>query len=478
MRKSKYDAYWSAFTAKELTFYDQQNHKYLKKGYLHFDNRIWFPDFQEAFKKFILNPRNVSIHAFLPFLQVIVKTKRIKNREKRHKRKVEFKERPISYAAHFDALIYSFYSSLLSEKYERFIRANNLDENILAYRSLEKCNIDFANDVFQFIEKQSSSVAIALDIKGFFDNLSHEILKANWLRVLNYGESKSVTQLPYDQFQVFRSLTRFSFVDKTELQTLLGLHDKKARRLKLQRFCDISEFRSKVRDAESPILKHNSNPFGIPQGSPMSAVLSNIYMIDYDQIISKKSKEIGFCYRRYCDDIIVVCKLEDFDSVKQLLYDEIKKIQLSIQPEKEEVVHFVRKKEALRGYSDSTLEKFKNLQYLGFDFNGKNRYIRSSSLSRYHRRMKGGARQTVKRAYGNRGRGNKVFRYGLYDRFTHLGGQNFITYAHRAAKIMESSTIRKQIAHHVEQIKATVDSKTEQHLRRMRRKGKILKKKE
>jgi RNA-directed DNA polymerase len=472
MNSSAYEKYWQAFVDKELTFYDIQHRKYLKKGYLHFDYRIWFPEFQNALKKFIFHPNNVARHAFLPFLQVIVKTKRIKNRQQKHTRHVEFKERPISYAAHFDALLYSFYSSMLSEKYEHYVMNHSLNESVLAYRSLEKCNIDFADEVFRYIEQQEECVAIALDVKSFFPTLDHDILKRHWLRILNYNEDQPINLLPDDQFNVFRSLTKFVFVDKPQLHEVLGVTEKIIRRQKLQRFCSIEDFRNKVRSRNPRILNRNNEPFGIPQGSPMSAVLSNIYMIDYDQALIALSKKMEFCYRRYCDDIIVVCKTGDLAAVKKVLYEEITKLKLSIQPEKEEIIYFRRKDGSLRGYDSETGGKFKNLQYLGFDFNGESRYVRSSSLSRYHRRMKGGVREMIKRAYGNRGRGNRLFRYSVYDRYTHLGGQNFITYAHRASRIMNSASIRKQIARHFQQLKSTIDVKTDKHLRRLDKKGK------
>lgn len=111
----KYEEYWELFLKKEMNFYDIESRKYLKKGYLHFDNRIWFPEFKDSLKKFILNPASVSSHSFLPFLKVILETKRIKFNPSVHRRQLKPKERPICYAAHFDALIYSFYSTYLSE---------------------------------------------------------------------------------------------------------------------------------------------------------------------------------------------------------------------------------------------------------------------------------------------------------------------------------------------------------------------------
>ncbi len=68
--------YWDVFYDKEIAFYDIKLHKYRKKGYLHFDNRIWFPEFANSFKKIIIDNKKISEHSFYPFLRVIIKTKR------------------------------------------------------------------------------------------------------------------------------------------------------------------------------------------------------------------------------------------------------------------------------------------------------------------------------------------------------------------------------------------------------------------
>lgn len=469
----EYNKYWDLFLKKELGFYDVENRKYLKKGYLHFDNRIWFPEFKDTFKKFISNPDKVPTHSFFPFLKVILETKRIKYNPTVHKRQLKPKQRPICYAAHFDALIYSFYSTFLSEKYEEFVQKNQLEKSVLAYRSLELCNIDFAKEVFKYIENKGECVAIALDIKGFFDNLNHDQLKNKWLRVINTNEKVQLDILPKDQFKVFNSLTKFAYVEKEELLKCLSIKDKDLKKNNLTRFCDIKDFREKVKGLKPSPLQVNKT-IGIPQGSPISATLSNVYMIDYDIALNELSQKHDFIYRRYCDDIIVVCSQSDFDVIKRTLYDEIKKLELDIQPEKEEVVNFFNDSNGkLRGYETSDNLKFKNLQYLGFEFNGQSTYIRSSSLSRFHRRMKAGVRETVKRAYGGKSKGQKFLKKRLFNRFTHLGGQNFLAYAYRASEIMDDSeTIKKQVAKHFDHLNKTIDHKTAKQLRKLKRKGK------
>ena len=89
--------------------------------------------------------------------------------------------------------------------------------------------------------------------------------------------------------------------------------------------------------------------------------------------------------------------------------------------------------------------------------------------------MKAGVRETIKRAYGANSKGQKFLKKRLYDRFTHLGGQNFLSYAYRASKIMDNSeTIKKQVSNHFKQLNDTIDQKTDKHLKKLERKGKVV----
>ena len=465
-----YSAYWKPFLKKELSFYDVEEHKYLKKGYLHFDDRIWFPDFQDSFQKFISKEDSVATHPFYPFLRVTIETKRIRFNKEKGRRVKEIKPRNISFAAHLDSLIYSFYSSVLDNLYEKHAANSPISDCSLAYRPLEKSNVEFAHSIFESLKEfhaaHGDTVAIALDVKGFFDTLDHDHLKNAWLKLLQLQDAE-LTQLPRDQFQLFRSLTGFSFVEKEKLLPALGITQKELVKTKPPRFCSPERFRNKVRAAK--IIEKNTSGKGIPQGSPISAVLSNIYMMEYDETVSKLQDQYQFIYKRYCDDILLVCKKSDYIQLRKELYILIEHYKLAIQPEKEDIVFFTDKGKGLTATSISGTTK--KLQYLGFEFDGKRTFIRPSSLSRYHRKVKTGVRTTVKKAYGSRSQGNRIFRKELYDKYSHLGARNFITYALRSAKIMDSESIRKQVSRHMEQLKVTVEAKRNKQEAKLKRKG-------
>jgi RNA-directed DNA polymerase len=471
---------WQLWIDKELNNYDIQRGKYLKKGYLHFDDRYWLPSKIREFKEFISDSKNICNHSFLPFLKVTLETKRIKYSEAKKRRCVSVKERPICYAAHIDSLIYSFYATVLDKYYEDVIAFEGLSDNILAYRSLGKNNIDFSFEVFKYIEdigKTNECVAIALDVKSFFDTLNHNHLKNKWLEVLK-KKNTELTALPEDHYKIFRSVTKYAFCEKNKILESLNLSEKAIKKNKIPKLCSIKEFRDKIRT--DGLINVNIENKGIPQGSPISAILSNIYMLDYDRTIAELANKENFLYRRYCDDIVVVCRIEQAEQLKAILYKEIERYNLTIQPEKEEVVYFRKNTIGkLRGYEDNLKEKYKSLQYLGFEYNGLNAYIRSSSISRYHRRLRSGIRETIKRAYGKKSKGTKIFRQKLYHRFSHLGKRNFIAYAHRSldkAKIILNSTnIKNQVAQHFNTIKEIIKVKKLKIEYKKKRKGKLKK---
>jgi hypothetical protein len=135
---------------------------------------------------------------------------------------------------------------------------------------------------------------------------------------------------------------------------------------------------------------------GIPQGSPISSVLANIYLFHFDIIINDFMKKNKGIYRRYSDDMVIVCPLEIKDQISNLIYEEIKKFKLEIQPAKTQIFQFKREKNKLicGQEFEKTINWNKNFVYLGFEFNGQNVFLKSASLSNYYRKMK----RTIRRA--------------------------------------------------------------------------------
>lgn len=402
---------------------------YKPRNYLHFD----LPIGRDKAKKLVSNPKHVASHSFLPFISYKISSRKIYKDNGQIKYKE--KERPIAFAAHADSHIYAYYKTLLDEKYESALASQQFGDSILAFRALGKSNIDFAKQAFQTIKDMGECSVIGLDISGFFDNLDHKILKKNWARLLNS------TGLPDDHYSVFKSITKFSIVDRVKLYKHLGISQNNPQ-VKNRRVCSIEDFRTRVR--AGGLIEKNLLSKGIPQGSPISAFLSNVYMYEFDRVVYDAVEEQGGKYFRYCDDMLFIVPQEWRDKIAGFARIEIKKLKIDINPKKTEIRDF--------NYQNGALRSDKPLQYLGFLFDGNQVLLRSSSLARYSERMRRGvrfAKKTAKRANKIRARKGEpikpLYKKKLYERYSHLGRRNFVRYGLRAADGLNSRAIKKQL---------------------------------
>jgi hypothetical protein len=452
MKPELFELLYEQWSNRELRY--QKNKK---RKYQHFDRYIAFDKNLEWFKKYFKNSiTNIPKHGFYPFIKSDIISPRIKHKKdgitgKKKIFKTE-KVRPIAYASHFDAFIYSWYTTILNYHYTNAIKREGIEECVSAYIDKGgRCNIDFAFEAFDFIKE--GHVALAFDLSSYFDGLDHDILKAKWAKVLNE------TKLPKDHFKVFSTLTDYTFVRKENLDVrcppMIG------NGLFKERICSPQKFRELV--APDLIEKNefynkicNSRKFGakcgIPQGSPISACLSNIYLIDFDKIILEEACNKGALYRRYCDDLLLVCKEEDWQYFQELITTTIREYEVVVNQDKTEVTFFKHYKDAtFRGFDITG--KFKNLQYLGFEFNGENRYIRSSSMSRYYQKMTSKARQVVEDAYcEDFGQQDFLFKKKLLEIYSSHGKKNFISYGYRAGNDKKYKTIINQVKNSSEKI--------------------------
>jgi len=393
------------------------------RGYLHFDRPVPF-SFAE---RHVQDPQAVRQHSFWPFITF----KKTTPRYRRSERKVKPKDRPFGYAAHLDAHVYSWYAELLSRRLEEVLSREECGASVLAYRALGKSNVHFAAEAFEDIRETAPCTVIAFDISGFFDNLDHQLLKSAWCSLLD------LDQLPPDHYNVFKSITRYASVDQPKLFREFGISPM-GRRSKCERICSAAEFRTRVRAKR--LIRMNPEGRGIPQGSPISAVLSNVYLLEFDRRMCALQAEVGGSYRRYSDDILWIVPPEVVATVTEKMEQETALVSLAINEEKTETCDFTSDE-------DGELLVDRPVQYLGLTFDGTRSAIRSSTLARYYRRMKTGVHH-AKRAASRNVRDPRVYRRRLYERFTHLGHRNFVSYGRRAERITGSRTIRRQVGRH------------------------------
>lgn len=420
-----------------------------QKFYLHFD----YPRSSEQIFIYVTNPQNIEKHSFYPFIHFELKSQKVKKiyklvggKKKAVVKKLEPKIRPIKYSAHIDGHIYAYYAYLLSDNYEKLLYEKKINNSVLAFRQFpdSPSNIHFAKNVFDEIKRRQNCSVLCLDIKSFFDELDHNLLKLAWQTILG------LDKLPNDHYKVFKSITKFAYVHKNEAYQTLGLSTNRYYK-DLKRLCSGSEFREKIRS--SNIIKKHNDHKGIPQGSSISAFLSNIYMLNFDENISKKVNNLNGKYYRYCDDILIICDKKYLLPLLKDVQAFIKSLKLEIQNKKTKMVEF---ENGIRISKDE-------LQYLGFTYDGNKILLRDSGLAKYSHKVMKAIKMSnnhflkINKARINRGElpleRNKKH---IYRRFSFIGSRNFITYAIRAARIMNEPAIKKQVKPHW--------SKIQQHL--------------
>ena len=422
-------------------------------------HRGWIEDY-------IFDKNNIKKHSFYPFIHrklSLRKFRRIKNADgtKSLHRESSYKDREVFYANHLDSMIYGYYSDIVTKKYEKKLKEHGIEDCVSAYRSIplnknidsrSKCNIDFANDIFKYIDdnKNRDLIVITFDITSFFDNLNHKRLKDTWIEILDEKI------LPDDHYAIFKNLTKFSYIELEDIYEEFKneiIVDKKGKNVKTRipniellkeknalAFCHLKDFNSRIRDknlikknrfkSKEDFQKGNYRIKGIPQGSPISATLANVYLLHFDKLINNKINEINGIYRRYSDDMIVVADEKDMDFV------------------------------------------YKKFEYLGFSYDGENVYLKSSGLAKYYRKMK----RSIKRSgfYAKYGKNQvpQIFKNRLYKRYTIIGAHrrkivkkaphlpntfirtntydwgNFLTYAKLASNVFKKNKINNQISNH------------------------------
>jgi hypothetical protein len=442
-------------------------------------------------RSYVEDPAKIKSHRFYPFIHYSIQANRFRRAYNEHGvrhelRTLKEKKREIFYADHLDAQILAYYGFLIKETLEEVYTSDALlNESVIAYRSISfsenrsKCNIDFSKEVFDFILDSNSQElsVLCFDIKSFFDSLDHKILKKAWSGLLGRNN------LPDDHYQVYKAITKFTYVEIGDLiEEFDELKIKKVqylRRRGITSFCKSGrEFRARVKD--KGLIHFNRYDFekgcvrdyGIPQGSPISAVISNLYMLKLDKVLAQKAKNIGGLYRRYSDDLLFICPPEDVDKIKAFVLNHVlEDLKLNIQEEKTQEVHF-RRKSVSDIWSctmiEDGVEKEKPLSYLGFEFDGKTIRVRQKSLSQYYRKIKRLIRRRATYAnyakeYNERGPAKEkdawIYRQRIYQSKSHLGAKkkrvngkvfwgNYISYIHTASRIMNEPALRKQIKNH------------------------------
>lgn len=494
---------------------------YKIKGYYHVSppSKGKWRDSQLNIRK-ISNPKFVSKYAFFPLLHTNLKDRRYKQHpfeqgkrvhsyfdKKKGKFERTTKVRPLHYANHFDALIFGYYASILQIKYDKLLSSiEGLSDCVTAYRKIEipnseknKGTIHFAHEAFSEIKcraLQTGEVSVlAFDIKSFFPSLDHLYLKEKWMELMEFSE------MPKDHQTVLNGATKFSFIYRDDLRRNIKRKGNRRANFDERKLAEISnrngfsaffespkDFREHIRNGEIRVYQNSfrnkkNEVIGIPQGLPISAILANLYLIDFDKSIFQELVKNKNCfYRRYSDDIVIVCDSNLVDEVQELVDIEMSKCHVTLSKEKTEEFIFRR---SVNGVVCSKITKSGErinlpLIYLGFEFYGNKTLIKSANLSKFYRRMIYAVKSKAKIAI-NQGKKNHtkpiLYKNQLYKIYRNINldksytprrfksyirldnGEyrisvsefkksfrgNYFSYAKRAAEIMDEPAILKQI---------------------------------
>ena len=390
------------------------------KPYAHFDLRVSLS--MPSIRKYVMDRTKIVTHSFYPFIH-------FEKKNSRYGKKGPKKPRELYYCSHLDRCVYQRYAFLLNYQYNIWACENNIDDVAIAYRdNLGKNNIDFAKDAFDAIRSFPQCFILVGDFTNFFDNLEHQYLKKMMCEVLG------VERLPQDYFSVFKNITRFSNWDWKDIVKAAGENiAERGVRKKInskETVLTKEQFQKNKKD-----IKKNISGVGVPQGSPISAVLSNIYMIKFDKDIKRYVTSKGGIYMRYSDDFIIVLPYErdaeiaDFTSY---IFSYVESMKGLIDLQKEKTSCYTYKDEVIyEGDQPSSIN------YLGFLFDGKSIRIRPRAITKYYYRMCRKA-HAIGRSNWISSKGRRISAKELYSIYSRNDEkQTFIDYARKAKGILK-----------------------------------------
>jgi len=491
------------------------------RGYLHVTNQLDVLSKKSEILGKVRNFDFVSKHDFFPLLHTVILERRYKKakngdnatRAHSHDGKSTVKKRPLHYATHIDSMIFGYYAELLQKKWLKALEnIEGLSDCVTAYRRIPdpersgkyKSTIHFANEVFKEVGLRAveGCAVLKFDIESFFSSIDHKELKEAWRLLLQ------LPTLPADHFNVYRAATRFSYINRDDLRLgerscgpRQGFDEKKLANIRKQNvvafFSSPAEMRACIKQG---LLRIHKNSFknllgetvGIPQGLPISAVLANLYLMKADTaIFDQLVNGLDGYYRRYSDDIIVICRPDQKETVKNLVEKCLIDSKVVVSIPKTEEFYFGQQADFdgnqetfCYRVEENIMKKGHPLTYLGFEYYGDKILIKSANVAKFYRRMVMAIKSRTKRAFAAVGKtpdnSGSLFKRRLYRLYTNINldktyrkrnykwlepnrygdfvyhtqekpqdfRSNYFSYARRAAKTMDDKHIIRQLRRH------------------------------
>lgn len=418
------------------------------KGYAHFDMRV---SFDEVYDK-ISNPEWIVHHSFYPFIRRI----EIYKKFSRATNEIKIKERPITYASHIDRCIFQYYSLLLGERYEHLVGELGISDCAIAYRGgIGKSNCDFAHEVISQVKEFERCTIFVIDFVSFFDGLDRGYLIKQLRRLFPDG------YIPNDYHCVLKNVLHYSYINMEDILGLSGLPCTRKGIEHLNKRKSVMSLKDFRKHKKRLIHKESR---GIPQGSPLSGLLANIYLMEFDQWASSLTGEASGLYRRYCDDAIFVFPGED-TSLSRAIIEKIDEIP-GLESQEEKTGLFRYRKGVIAELSSNGEIKKQNaaLSYLGFTFDGQAVRVKGPTIGRYYGRLYRSGRRVFRDRYPRRKKKRVQSFYNAYsERGACLAREsrgkgrprgNFLTYIERAKKVFGVEELDRDTKMHMRKIKA------------------------
>lgn len=419
-----------------------------RRRYAHFDNKVSLDDVWD----YINNSKNIEKHSFYPFIQY----KHTYNKYSKDKGMIP-KERCICYSAHIDRNIFQLYGYKLNQLYNARVEEDDIDKSAIAYRdNLNKNNIDFAKLAIDYIREKNNCYIIIGDFTKFFDRIDHAYLK----NIIN--DLLHTKELPNDYYAVYKNITKYSIWEMQYILKINGITDNNKGIKQLNKLGRALPF-DKFKEYKKQYVNKNKKNFGIPQGSAISAVLSNIYMLESDKKLHDYISKRDGLYMRYSDDFIIVLPKNNEILFKQqftYINNIIKATpKLELQPDKTKVFEYNDK--LLTSCNEIVLYNISNdknlMNYLGFKFDGNVVTIRDKTISKYYYRMYRKIKTIIKNDGYSKNK-KKISSKNIYEKFSikgiNSGRGNFFNYVKKSEKIFgENEAINRGTKNHMQKIK-------------------------
>lgn len=417
------------------------------KHYKHIDKPIKLNDLPEIRKK-VKNKEYIIHHGFYPFISYTRKfDKFIKTRDSNKKvvYKRKPKSRPIKYASHIDRCIYQWYSYIINNAYNDYCYLNGLNNCVIAYRTClkGKTNIEFAKIAFDFIKQSQSCYILVSDFTNFFDNIDHKQLKNKLCEILG------VDRMEQDFYKVFRSMTKYAYIEKETILNYLKSKNVTEKVIKNNN----SLFEQIPWNVAKKELKKeiqvNKNSYGIPQGSPLSGVFANVYMIDFDKEVNNYVKSKRGLYLRYSDDVIIVVPTDKVDSIEEIWHklSKIKEDYKTLEMNINKTSGYIYENNQIKSLHEKIIgmkNGGKSINYLGFSFDGKNVKFRDKTLTKFfykmYRKIDDMKRREEERIIKGKKRHTKIDKHQILKKLdvNNKEKRKFIDYVNRAKKVFKN----------------------------------------